>query len=326
MKDKRKPLFWWGLATGLMLSNSVAAQSVFSVKVENDMFASGEDGHYTNGVELNWTFEPSPDHWTQLLAQGLPQSIMSNAGGVSYRFGQQIYTPNEISRSELISDDRPYAGLLFGGVSLHNDVQQDNWRQATDLHVDVGLVGPDSLAENIQREVHKITDSDKPQGWRHQLDNEPILNLGYRRQWWRMHSVGGKGLEHGPSVSAALGNLYTYAGAGYGVRWGDRSYGLPAVAPAQGGRQYFSRTEDFGWYVFASVEGRYMAHNLLLDGNTFGDSHSVDRNEWVGDAQVGVAATWEQWQLAYTAVWRTKEFDTQKEHDKFGSLTLSRHF
>lgn len=32
-----------------------------------------------------------------------------------------------------------------------------------------------------------------------------------------------------------------------------------------------------------------MAHNLLLDGNTFEDSHSVDRREWVSDFQLVIA-------------------------------------
>ena len=51
-----------------------------------------------------------------------------------------------------------------------------------------------------------------------------------------------------------------------------------------------------------------MAHNMLLDGNTFEDSHSVDRREWVGDAKLGVALTSSRWQLAFASVWRSREF------------------
>ena len=41
-----------------------------------------------------------------------------------------------------------------------------------------------------------------------------------------------------------------------------------------------------------------MTHNMLLDGNTFEDSHSVVLREWVGDSKVGVALNWSRWQLA----------------------------
>jgi len=49
----------------------------------------------------------------------------------------------------------------------------------------------------------------------------------------------------------------------------------------------------------------------------------VDRREWVGDAKLGVALTWSRWQLAFASVWRSREFQGQKEHDQFGSITLS---
>ena len=69
-----------------------------------------------------------------------------------------------------------------------------------------------------------------------------------------------------------------------------------------------------------------MAHNMLLDGNTSEDSHSLDRRPWVGDAKLGLALIWNRWQLAFANVWRSREFEGQREHDQFGSLTLSRAF
>ncbi|GAB2794906.1 lipid A deacylase LpxR family protein [Halomonas shantousis] len=308
------------------LAAPASAEGLLSLKAENDVFASSDDGHYTNGIELIWSFEPSGDHWTRRMASLLPGWSASGLDSVAYRFGQQIYTPNDISTPRLIEDDRPYAGLLLGGVSLFDDVQHAGWRQASSVHLDVGVVGPASGGEKVQRNFHHLIGSEKPRGWDNQLENEPILNLAYKRHWWRQDRLAGLELEYGPSLGFSLGNLYTYASSGLGLRFGqglDRSFGIPAVAPAHGGRTYFQAGQGFGWYAFANLEGRYMAHNLLLDGNTFEDSHSVDRREWVGDAQVGVALTWDQWQLAYTTVWRTHEFETQREHDQFGSLTLS---
>ncbi|MCT8467757.1 lipid A deacylase LpxR family protein [Chromohalobacter canadensis] len=309
-----------------VFSSPALADGMLTLKSENDLFASGDDGHYTNGLEINWSFTPDERHWTRRLADAVPGWSGAELDGVAYRAGQQIYTPNDIDRADLIQNDRPYAGLLYAGVSLFDDRQYSGWRQADDLHFDAGIVGPASGGKAIQKNFHHLIGSDEPNGWSNQLHNEPVLNLTYKRSWWLQDSLGNLDMEYGPNAGFALGNLYTYAASGVGLRIGDNlrnSAGMPAVAPAQSGRSHFTPGQGFGWYAFASLEGRFMAHNLLLDGNTFEDSHSVDRRQWVGDALTGVALTWDSWQLTYTSVWRTHEFEAQDEHDQFGSLTLS---
>lgn len=318
----------WAMAAvvALMPGLAGAADGTFSLRIENDGLASGDDNHFTSGVEFNWSFAPAEDHWTQRMAGLLPDGVIGRADRAAYRFSHQIYTPEEIRVSRLLEDQRPYAGLMFGGISLYDDVPRGNWRQATDLHFDVGMIGPSSQADSIQREVHRFTNSDRPSGWENQLGDEPILNAAFRRQWWHEQPLAGKTLSHGPSVGAALGNLYVYANGGYGVRWGDEGTGLPSVTPNPGSRQTFTQRSGLRWYLFASVEGYYMAHNLTLDGNTFKSSHSVDRREWVGDLIGGVALAWDAWQLTYTAVSRSREFHGQDNRDVFGAITLARDF
>lgn len=323
-----KSHWWWGMVLATS-SIQVFADGLLTLKVENDVFSAGGDGHYTNGVEGIWAFEPAEGHWSRGFAEMLPGWSASSLVGVAYRFGQQMYTPEDIEIERLIKDDRPYAGLLFGGVSLLNESQYDDWRLAESLQVDVGIVGPASGAEVIQRNFHELIAAEKPEGWDNQLDNEPIVNVAYERNWLVQQDLAGLEVEYGPSAGVALGNLYTYASSGLTLRFGeglDRSFGNPSVAPAHGGRAFFQRDQGFSWYTFAAVEGRYMAHNLLLDGNTFEDSHSVDRREWVGDAQLGAALTWERWQVAYTYLWRSKEFEEQDSFDQFGSVVLSTWF
>lgn len=304
----------------------MADDNALSFKFENDSLASSDDGHYTSGFELNWTFTPAPQSLVQGVANALPDTLIGQADWASYRLIHQIYTPNEIEQRRLIEDDRPYAGLVYAGLSVYEDVPVGDWTQATDLHVDIGLVGPSSLADSIQREVHRVTDSDRPSGWANQLGDEPLVNLTLRRQWWRDMTLAGKQLAHGPSVSAALGNLYTYASAGYSVRWGDDAQGIPTLTPNPGSRHLMRSSTGWQWYLFANIEGYYMAQNLTLDGNTFSSSHSVDRKEWVADASAGLALAWEDWQITYAAVQRTREFDGQDEQDKFGAVTLTKRF
>lgn len=322
----RWPLLPLVTVIGLLPTLAQADNNVLSIQHANDGLASSDDGHYTSGFELNWAFEPEAESWAQRLATALPDSIIGSADMAAFRLVHQIYTPDNIEQRSLVEDDRPYAGLVYGGLSLYEDVPMGSWRQATDLQLDIGLVGPSSLADSIQREVHRITESDRPNGWDNQLGDEAIVNVAMQRHWWHSTALAGKQFAHGPSVGAALGNLYTYASAGYSVRWGDEAPGIPSLKPNPGSRHHMTGNDGWQWYLFGSVEGYYMAQNLTLDGNTFRNSHSVERKEWVGDVSAGLALAWEDWQVTYAVVQRTREFDGQDEQDKFGALTLSKRF
>ncbi|HTN31474.1 MAG TPA: lipid A deacylase LpxR family protein [Pseudomonas sp.] len=301
-----------------------------SIKVENDLLSyESEDGHYSGGLEVFWSFAPANGHWTRGLADALPGWAGDEVQTLAYRFGMQGYTPEDLHRRELIEDDRPYAGLIFFGVSMHADRDDARWRVTRELHLDAGLVGPGAGVGKVQHWIHKHIDTTEPRGWSHQLRNEPYLNVAYGQQWWRRGQLLGLELEYGPAVGLALGNLYTYVSTGAQIRFGrrlGRSLGIPSVTPAQSGSQFFTPRGHFAWYGFLGVEGRYMAYNMLLDGNTFKSSHSVDRREWVGDTKAGLALTWSNWQLTFASVWRTHEFHGQQGHDQFGSVTLSYGF
>jgi hypothetical protein len=69
-----------------------------------------------------------------------------------------------------------------------------------------------------------------------------------------------------------------------------------------------------------------VARDITLDGNTFADSASVDKEPWVGDLQIGLAVIVGQARLTYTHVYRTPEFTAQSGADQFGSLSLSFRF
>src|SRR3546814_8870959 len=100
------------------------------------------------------------------------------------------------------------------------------------------------------------------------------------------------GVDVTPHLGAALGNVYTYGAGGLTLRFGEDlpdDYGPPRIRPALPGSDYFRPTDDFGWYFFAGAEGRIVARNIFLDGNTFKDSHSVDKRPLVADLQAGIA-------------------------------------
>lgn len=301
----------------------------FSFTYENDIF-SGADNGYTNGVRASWTTDANDVPIVlRPLAHAIPLFPENGTRRVSYAVGQSIFTPDNIETPVEQVGDRPYAGWLYGSAALISDTGN----QLDTLELTLGVVGPWSFAEQTQEFIHdNVTSSPHPMGWQHQLDNEPGIVVNYDRKWrsYYQFSVLGHGIDFTPGVGAALGNVQTDARVGATVRVGRNlpaDYGPPRIHPALSGSDFFLPTKSFSWYVFAGTEGRFVGRNIFLDGNTFGDDNStVDKKYWVADAQVGVAFTYDVWRVAYTHVFRTKEYKTQDDAESFGAFTVSYQF
>lgn len=305
---------------------------ILSVQVENDMWGSGEDQHYTHGTRISYLSSEETPAWLVRAAGMVP--VFSRRGHLrtSYAVGQSIFTPEDIIRKDLIVDDRPYAGWLYGAIGLISDhrVRDGNLRSGRldSLELNLGVVGQSSLAEDTQSIVHNIIGAPEPNGWRHQLHDEFGIMLVYDRQWQAQYvsEVYGMGVDLTPNVGGTLGNVLTSISGGVTLRVGrdlPSDYGPPSIRPSLPGSGFYNPTREFGWYLFAGVEGRYVLHSIFLDGNTFKSSHSVDREPWVGDIQAGLVLTWGGVRLSFTNIFRSDEFAEQKSPTEFGSISLS---
>ncbi|GLQ06938.1 lipid A deacylase LpxR family protein [Sneathiella chinensis] len=320
---------------GLMLvgpTTSVQAETrdkkgVLSVSYENDIFANQDNG-YTNGVRLSWlSAESDVPVWLVSAANYLPFFETGAVKRYSLSLGQSMYSPDDISIPTLQEKDRPYAGWLYGSVGLISD----SGSRLDNLKLTLGMVGPASLAEQTQTFVHETIGSTIPEGWDHQLNNEPGIILTYERKWRGLfeYEPFGFGADVTPHVGASLGNIFTHASVGATFRLGydlPSDYGPPRIRPSLPGSDFFRPTSTLGGYLFAGVEGRAVARNIFLDGNTFSNSHSVDKYPIVGEVQAGVAITYGNTRLAYTHVLRSKEFVGQSGPEEFGAITLSFRF
>lgn len=310
---------------------------------ENDTFF-GTDYLYTNGVKLSWT---SPDledcrdtstmgAWADSLIGWLP--FTQNPGfrrSLSLSFGQNMYTPEDTESRELIEDDRPYAGVTylgmgFTGKDLH---QMNTWE------IMLGIAGRHSYAEDVQKLIHRWKGVDIPQGWDHQIGDEPFLNLFFehRRKIFQSRGGGGWGYDLIPNVGAGLGNLFIGAHAGAQVRFGwnlPNDFGTSLIRPGsetnaplnEEDPRFFPPFHRWGVHVFLGADGQGILRNMTLDGNTFRDSHSVDKEYFVGSFMAGVGFIISRFKITFLQVYQTKAFKTQKGDEKYGSITVSYTF
>ena len=337
-----RPRCWVPLAASLcaLIAGPPAACAgegggTYTLQLENDRSAD-TDRHYTHGTRLSWVSDRQTGgpEWARDLLETLYPLAEVRAGRIGFALGQNIYTPEDTESKGLVADDRPYAGWLYGAVSLHAETK----RRMSGIEIDVldsvelnlGVVGPYSLAEDTQNTVHETIGVSRSHGWHNQLDNEPAFSLFFERKWrpdaWRFADIEADAIPH---VGGSIGNVFTLGNVGTTVRLGQDlalDYGPPHIRPTLSGLEAVDAHGRLGWYIFAGAEGSAVLRNIFLDGNTFSDSHHVDKNTFVGDIQVGVAVVIDDVRVAFTHVFRTREFGDQRRGDRYGTLSLSAHF
>ncbi len=314
------------------------AGGTLSIYFENDLF-TGTDRYYTNGVKLAWSSPDLANYSDSIYARPfLPLfNVLPYINRKEYQknlvlaVGQNMYTPDNTEAFGPVKGDRPYAGWLYLGVG----VVWKNAQVRNSLVFDIGVVGSWSFAQETQRLVHDFRGLNHPNGWDNQLHNELGVVGVYEREWrWpNRERRSGLGWEFLPHAGIALGNVRTYANLGGELRAGlnlPDDFGTASIGPAAttstpvDGRQAAARSRyDLGLYVFARADGRVVAHDIFLDGNTFGNSASVDRKWFVADLSVGAAVNVKNTKLAYALVYRTKEFYGQKEGQLFGTVSMN---
>jgi len=130
---------------------------------ENDI-VSHTDSQYSAGWKLSSIYY-IPEENSQWVNIPLVED-RKQAHFISFAIAQQIYTPEDISSNELVPNDRPYAGWLYGAMGLH----QSTSTELDSFTVQIGFVGEASGAEFIQVNAHTLFDNEVPKGWTNQLN------------------------------------------------------------------------------------------------------------------------------------------------------------
>jgi len=308
-------------------------QQIVRAMTSNDLYARfGNDRHYTNGLGLGWTSAADIQlpGWLDAVANaGLPDDVSGepDAARVGFSIEQLIFTPEDIQTAVPITDDRPYAGWLYGRLELDTVHRGDGgaaWQ--TKLGVELGMIGPASLAWKTQDWWHAVIDARRPRGWSNQLSNEFAFNLTAQRAW-RSPAIEAGPVEFDaiPYGAVSLGTVQTFGAAGLRMRFSTDlpdDFGPSKMHPDTVGSDWFVEPDGFAWYFFAGVEGRAVGHNLFLDGNTYRPSLEVGHRPLVGDATFGGAIILLDVRLSYQYVLRTRQFDQQRTADRFGSVVL----
>ena len=304
----------------MIVSPAATSQPTFvTVIADNDWFAH-QDRHYTNGSHI--AFVKPIDSLPAGVREFAPLTWSADRI-VALAIGHRLYTPGNTNPKPYEPLDRPYAAWFY----LQGDIRTQTGAVVDRLSASVGFIGPAAGGSEIQQAWHRVFRAREHDGWDNQLRSEPTLQVGFERSWPSLlrSGAGSFAFDLSPYAGAVAGNVYTYANAGIIARAGrNLPDDLPAVQVAlDAPRDGYRGASGFGWYLWVGFDGRAVAHNIFLDGNTFRDSPKVDREPLQHDVQLGVVLAWPKARVGLTLVQRSHEFDGQAGVDRFGRLTVS---
>ncbi|WP_428739030.1 lipid A deacylase LpxR family protein [Sulfurimonas sp.] len=283
-----------------------------------------EDNDYTYGSELSVLFYRKDINNSFLHIPFTDYKNQDNYISISY--AQQIYTPFDLESPDIIVDDRPYAGFSY----LKSGLYQSYNNNLKTLVLQIGIVGPSSKMRTVQKSIHSLVGSIDPLGWNHQIQDEFILQLNYSHKQYIEIS---KNIAVIPEYGVELGNASTKVYAIGLFRWGNylpKDYGSCQIdntnynkIPLKAQTKYKNK---LGYVLNLSLKTNLVIHDIFLDGNSFKNSHSVDKNSFVAEIGYGFSINYGKFSIDYLRKHLSHQFKTQDRFHSYGSLIFSYNF
>ena len=269
--------------------------------MENDTFLKNADNDYTHGTK----FEVIDD------------------SGLHFMIEQNMYAPSDLKKSEHIKGDRPYCGMLIGGIGYEFFQDPESpWTHYGEL--DFGMIGPAAGCKWTQKTIHKWLGCKDPKGWDNQLHNEFVVN----GQWWTKYNYYVTDwMAFVPKAGIGVGTIQDFGEVGCDLKLG---YNLRKTQSAPNDIM-FSAPSGLSWkdklaaYAFCGVSERYYLYNHILEGSMFGhkdDGLDVNIEPFVTEFRVGFVLEYDRFFASYYAVFRTDEFEHQPNRPDYGGISV----
>lgn len=145
---------------------SIAQQKLskeFSFVNDNDLFVSyKKDRYYTNGMFFTYR------NLSKTKNEKLEKKIHE------WQLGHLMFTPHKPTILSVSEHDRPFASYLYGSFGIKKVYKN---QQILKGEIQLGVIGPPALGEQLQNFIHDIYGFDRPIGWKYQIRSAVGINI-----------------------------------------------------------------------------------------------------------------------------------------------------
>lgn len=311
---------------------SEGRNGTFAFVLDNDLFV-GTDKKYTNGLRVSWLAESAEANVPGLFGSGYSQVLKdtldflpvfgdeSRFHSASIALQQAMITPDDIEIPDLLPEQTPYAGVLTLDMALYA------WNEQSfhELQLSFGVVGPDSGAEQMQKEVHKLLGADKPRGWDNQVGRKLVGEIAYTfgRRLKRREYASGYGWDIVGNLGVTLGNFITDASAASVFRWGKNLPQNYNVYYAGSGSEsallgLSEGAGSGGWFLYAGVIAEANAYSYIE--SAVEDTHSLSAETFSGGLITGLSYCRSNLMLGFSLQSSTSAIEEDRDPITYGSV------
>lgn len=242
-----------------------ASRHMIRIYEDNDLikvFGDISDKGYTNGTRLDYYYVKSHDS-RFFLDKLMPKAGAQSVNTFGWSLMQVMFTPEDLKATEPDVSDWPYTGALVLSHSLHSSNPVKKYNLQTELVG--GVMGKASMAEQLQKGIHKLIKSDEPMGWDKQYPTDVLLNLNItlEKMLWHYKGV----LEVMGGGQAMLGTMLDGAAVYGQIRVGKMLPYFDGLI-SQYARP-FRQKNKLQCYLIARPSLEWMGYNAVIEGGVF---------------------------------------------------------
>lgn len=297
---------------------------------------TNEDRDYTMGVavEFFWAKDKGLYPFDKLVRQTAELLGMEGTESnivYSFMLGTLAYTPDDLSDTQPIYNDRPYSSLIY----LSNKRVRADHENAIAAEVLLGIIGT-NLSREVQSGFHSLyrdiadsTEPVEPMGWAHQISDGGELTMRLRLSRSRLQFSEPGLWDIASTVGLSLG-FQTNISASLAFRLGDiksQFWSLPFDPVSRG--NFLPAKPKSEWYLWSAVRAHLIGYDALLQGQ-FRHSEvkftSDEIEHYVYDGAIGLTFGFEKSQLTFSANMKSSDLKLTSRKQVWGSINYLYHF
>ncbi len=256
------------------------------------------DRNYTQGYNFEFV---SPK-----LAKNPFNYLLFKFSNNNNKYGLSIegigFTPQDIGSHDIQFRDRPFASATVIKSFVIATNQEQKSRLSTGFSI--GMIGQATLGKETQVAIHKLTGSTIPNGWKHQIRNDLLVNYQVD---FEKEIVAFKYFSFNGDAKLKLGTLFSNASIGSNIVVGK----FNKIYHATNGSR-------FQCYGFIQPILNFVAFDATLQGGVFNNSSpytvlNKDINRLTYQLNYGLIFKLKKYYLEISQTYLTKEYEFGSE-------------
>lgn len=290
----------------------------FSFSNDNDLYISlSQDRYYTNGMFFTYRY----------LSNKTNKKVEKKI--YELQLGHKMYTPFKATVQTHGEHDRPFASYLYGNFGINYFLKNNNILKTS---LEIGVVGPASLGQELQDFIHDIYGFRKAIGWKYQIKNAFALNFNtsFTTPLFKDKS---NYYDINWTNNASIGTVFTNMSSGF--------YGRIGLKPLQKlvnsiafnsnlndkNSKFNNEIESF---IYIKPMVSYILYDATIQGSFLNTGSPITYSvmPFMFSTEIGIRFTANRFNLGYTIHYHTKKLKSIQvpSGNFYGSIQINYQF